>query len=214
MTRKTAFKILKKFKDSHAGFTLIELIIVMAIVMLLFGLSWAAFFGLRTTMLLNQSAENIKVNLEYAQRSAMLLTRESGEGWVYGIGVDLRSISENKGYTVFKWCAADTGFHNFPQTGRMDTESVDCSALTHAGIEPIVGKTSETIFNDVGLSFTGGHSNARFILFQSVTGLPYFLDRNGSFLPRSQDVILELNRSGRRAQIRVSSEGDIEILHP
>ncbi len=95
--------MLKKY--SYKAFTLIEMLIVMTIFMALFTITISAFSGLRTSILMNQTQETVKQNFRWAQRAAILLKRDPGENWLYGIGIDLSTIyQENGTYKIFKWC--------------------------------------------------------------------------------------------------------------
>lgn len=95
----------KKNSDLYKGFTLVEMLIVMAIFMVLFGMGIAAFSGLRNTVLVNENSQNLQQDIRWAQRAAILLKRESDEKWLYGVGIDLRNIAIDGNYTVFKWCS-------------------------------------------------------------------------------------------------------------
>lgn len=95
--------MLKKY--SYKAFTLIEMLIVMTIFIALFAITISAFSGLRTSILMNQTQETVKQNFRWAQRAAIMLKRDPGENWLYGIGIDLSTIyQENGTYRIFKWC--------------------------------------------------------------------------------------------------------------
>lgn len=98
----------------YRGFTLIEMLIVMAIFTAIFGISISAFSGLRTSIQMNQRVEDIKQNMRWVQRAAVLLKRDPGENWVYGIGVDFSNIYTTEEYQVFKWCANGEEFNETP----------------------------------------------------------------------------------------------------
>jgi len=94
-----------KLNNRYLAFTLIEMLIVMTIMMILTAMSIASFGGLRSSIILNEGSTNIQQILRDSQRSAMLLKRDIGERWIYGIGVDFSTIEEDGQYRVFKWCS-------------------------------------------------------------------------------------------------------------
>ncbi len=97
---------MKRKKAIYPAFTLIEMLVVLIIFTVLFGIGISAFSGLRTTILMNQTSENIKQNFRWTQRAAILLKRDPGDNWIYGIGIDLSQFYGDGGvYRVFKWCA-------------------------------------------------------------------------------------------------------------
>lgn len=115
----------------HQAFTLIEMLIVMTVFLILFGMTIAAFSGLRTSILMNQTTENIKQNFRWTQRAAILLKRAPNENWVYGVGIDLSEFYREGGeYKIFKWCSpfkdysqdplAQTQFPNYEENATLD----------------------------------------------------------------------------------------------
>ncbi len=112
---------MSRTKKKLLGFTLIEMLIVMTIFIILFGITISAFSGLRNTILMNETVESIKRNFRWTQRSALLLKRSEGEGWVYGIGIDLTEYyqatidaDQLRSYKIFKWCAPCTEYNGCP----------------------------------------------------------------------------------------------------
>lgn len=100
----------------YLGYTLAEVLVVLMIVIILGSLGAYSFGGLRDTVLVRQNIEEIKQDLQLAQQKSMLLERKQGEGWIYGIGIDFRDIS-NGTYKFFKWCSP------FPEYGNIRTRS-------------------------------------------------------------------------------------------
>jgi len=88
----------------YRGYTLVEVLVVLMIVIVLGGVGAYSFSGLRDSVLVRQSIEEIKQDLQLVQQKAMLLEKRNGEGWIYGIGIDFTEISEGK-YSFFKWCS-------------------------------------------------------------------------------------------------------------
>lgn len=84
--------------------------------MILLGISVASFFGLRSTIALNEGVLNMQQNFRYAQRSALLLKVDEDENWPYGIGIDMSTIREDNTYRVFKWCSSFLRYGDSPTT--------------------------------------------------------------------------------------------------
>ena len=101
--------MLKKI-SRYSGFTLIELLIVMSIIVLLSGLSFSTYQNFQSTIRLNEFINGFEQNIRKVQRDAMLLEKSSNEGWIYGLGIDLRNIEDTVNgtfgvYYPFKWCS-------------------------------------------------------------------------------------------------------------
>ena len=120
----------------YKGFTLIEMLIVMVIFIALLGLTISSFLGLRTTIQLNQSVQTMQQNFRYAQRSALLLKRDPGENWLYGIGIDLSDIQSERAYRLFKWCTPYRRYGAEATSSRFPAWIDDGSDFTTNGILP------------------------------------------------------------------------------
>ena len=106
-------------KKSYSAFTLVEMLVVMGILVILGALSFTTYQDMQGTIRLNEYTNTLEENIRRAQRDAMLLKRETGEGWIYGIGITfvpkgglaVLGDSDTGVYRVFKWCAnvADYG---------------------------------------------------------------------------------------------------------
>jgi type II secretory pathway pseudopilin PulG len=95
----------------YLGYTLAEVLVVLMVIIVLGTLGAYSFGGLRDTVLVRQNIEEIKQDIQLAQQKAMLLERKQGEGWIYGIGIDFRDIS-NGSYKFFKWCSPFSEYGN------------------------------------------------------------------------------------------------------
>lgn len=196
------------------GFTLIEMMIVMAIFMILFAIGLTSFAGMRDAIAVTENFNNFKQDVRWAQKSSVLLKREIGEWWPYGIGIDLQSTAEmrsqssNRTYKFFKWCSP---FSNFDPNGSvlLNSElpnynpSVALGALLNNvknGYMPTTmntgctqcgeGACSNTLVELKGRGITQFDSkvdvkfmsDARYILFESVTGRAFLYNANGELL--------------------------------
>lgn len=107
--------------SKYLGFTLIEMLIVMSIIGILMGMSFAAYQNLQTTIRLNEYTNNLEQSIRKVQRDAMLLEKEPLSKWIYGLGIDLTEIEkpETLGqYRAFKWCS------HFNDYGDVRTRSI------------------------------------------------------------------------------------------
>ncbi|MBN2100324.1 type II secretion system protein [Candidatus Dojkabacteria bacterium] len=226
LSKKT--KILGKNND---GYTLIELLVVMAIISALFLVSWAGFYGLNTTMRLRQASENMKSDIVYAQRAAMLLKRDVGENWVSGIGIDLRDMYNNDDdlrYTLFKWCSSSPNYvdfedniPNFPE----DYNTGSDACITGSNELVVLPNKKNILVSSSGMGFRKGRDGLSdstdrdadalaFIVFESVTGIPHFFDEGGGYISEPSDVEYELllNIRNRTNGVYVEKAGDVGLL--
>lgn len=99
---------------SYKGFTLVELLIVMAVIFILLAMAIYSFVGFRETVLLNEITNNIAQDVRTAQRAAMFLDKDEDERWLYGIGLDFRPLlargNNDARYRMFKWCSPFSDF--------------------------------------------------------------------------------------------------------
>jgi prepilin-type N-terminal cleavage/methylation domain-containing protein len=138
----------------YSAFTLVELLVVMTIMVILSAMSISSFGGLRSSVILNEGATNIQQVLRNSQRSAMLLKRDIGERWIYGIGVDFTTIEDDGKYRVFKWCSpfqiygSPSGFlPSFYATSKFPNYNPDELLSQQNGVLP-VAISSDVWFDD------------------------------------------------------------------
>jgi prepilin-type N-terminal cleavage/methylation domain-containing protein len=187
----TAFsKSSQSAKTYEKGFSLVEVLVVMTIVAVLFGLGWNAFYSLRRTMRLRQATENLKAELKYAQRSAMFIRRDSGERWINGVGIDFEGMKDTDAdltYTVFKWCSSSDNYVDFEdEVSNFPIEYGDCISGSNQALTPLQGKEDVYVSSEnlnFALGFKGSADlgeSLRFIVFEAVTGYPHFFDEDGN----------------------------------
>jgi len=90
---------------TYNGYTLLELLVVMAISMILIGMSFASFGGLQDTIKMNEYTLTLEQNITSVQRAAMLLEKKADENWLYGLGIDFSKTDSDGLYQTFKWCS-------------------------------------------------------------------------------------------------------------
>lgn len=97
---------MKSVSDKNiAAFTLVEMLVVMSILVILTGMAIPAFSGLRSSIILNETSKNMQQVFRNTQRAAMLLSKGKDERWIYGVGIDFTSTTEDGRYKMFKWCS-------------------------------------------------------------------------------------------------------------
>lgn len=93
-------------ENKYQAYTLLELLVVMGIIAILAGMSFASFGGLQNTVKMNEYSLTLEQDIRSVQRAAMLLQRDPNEKWLYGLGMDLTNMATTEGqYKVFKWCS-------------------------------------------------------------------------------------------------------------
>jgi hypothetical protein len=77
----------------------------MGLAIILTAITLSSFGSLENTVKMNEYMLTLEQNIQNVQRASMLVERNSGENWIYGIGIDFGHMSDNGSYTVFKWCS-------------------------------------------------------------------------------------------------------------
>lgn len=213
-----------------SGFSLVEILVVMAIAGVLFGLSWSAFYGMRTTMRLMQASENIKSDIVKAQRSAMFIKRDIGENWINGVGIDLGGLMDGDDeltYTIFKWCAGGTTYVDFddgpfPQVSffpiAVGNSYGGCQSPAPTEFVAMSG-CEDILVSSVGMDFKLGlngteKDNIQYIVFESVTGMPHFFGPTGDEVAVNNldSIQLVLGISERTNGVSLRRTGDIGLI--
>ena len=108
------------------GFTLMEMLIVLSIVITLSAVGISGFNSINETFTANENAELVKQDIESARLKAMNMGKENEETWVYGFGIDFRnadsSNGRNENYRMYKWCSP---VKNFGDTHILEGTSYD-----------------------------------------------------------------------------------------
>jgi prepilin-type N-terminal cleavage/methylation domain-containing protein len=210
--------VMSSQKGSQKGFSLVEILVVMIIIMVLFTLAWNSFYSLRRTMRLRQSAENVKSEIRYAQRSAMFIKRGIDDNWVNGIGIDLRGFKDGDSehtYSIFKWCSAEAYYTDFEDQKDFFKNAVDNGYGDCREQDPYLvvsgGKEDEYLTqSDVNVVIEPSDADVRFVLFEAVTGITHFYNADGEYVEADQ-VTIKFQQDGSSVGIGVSQEADIEL---
>lgn len=96
---------MNKKRNTIAGYTLLEMLLVMAIVVVLGAFGVGGFIGVRETMVAKENVEILQQDIRSARLNSMLLEKGSDENWLYGVGIDLESLNSDGEYVFFKWCS-------------------------------------------------------------------------------------------------------------
>lgn len=196
--------------QKYKGYTLLEMLVVMSILMIFMGMSFSAFGGLQNTIKMNEYTLTLEQNIVNIQRAAMLLERGTDENWIYGLGIDFSDIRTDGKYRAFKWCSP------FEDYGDISTKSYipgydpsyPVGATLSFGTNGYLPATSSSIYssslcNDVGESSLVGLSGyetsltppsgaitldtyngkeVQYVLFESVSGRTFFYDSDGKII--------------------------------
>lgn len=184
----------------YPAFTLIEMLVVLAILSVLGTVSVQSFSGLQSSVQLNEESLNLSQDIQNLQRSAMLLERDSDENWLYGIGIDFSQYSTTGKYKIFKWCSQYTGYGSAKTRGELpdfdssnpvginngflpvsdwrDTCSIEEESINSYLVQWDTGSTTLT---DLGLnpSIT---TSVRYVVFESVSGRTFFYNSSGELI--------------------------------
>lgn len=180
--------------SKYSGYTLMEILIVMSILVILGGLGFAAFGGLRDTVLVDQSLTDIKQDIQDVQRASMLLQKGPNEGWVYGIGIDFSKITDNGKYSFFKWCAPFESFgdektrsdlldYDYSQgpvgsgNGYLPVGNIGLSSCdgTQSGLSPLPGYEIKSVTAGFDMRITP----VQYIVFEAITGRAFLYYSDG-----------------------------------
>lgn len=174
-------------------------------------MSFSAFGNLQNTVKMNEYALTLEQDVRSVQRAAMLLQRDSGEKWLYGLGIDFGSMGDSGEYTVFKWCSPFSdygdvltksslpaynpsallslgsplsGFSNELNGYLRVTEigsSCGSDASSSLSILPGYDKSTKTPKSTINIALVDGRT-PRFVVFESVSGRAFFYDTQGVLL--------------------------------
>lgn len=196
--------------ERYRGFTLVEMLLVMAIFIIVMAIGISSFSGVRDSSLTNELTLTIAQDIRDVQRSAMLLDRDRNERWLYGIGIDLSQIGTTGTYSTFKWCSRDDNYGDSLETkgevpnynpsyllnngtnGKLLTGSGDnldsCPKGTNVqGLLSLGKKVQSQNYDSTYLCFP--EPQVRYIVFEAVSGRAFFYDVNGFLLNYVRDNV-------------------------
>lgn len=193
----------RKSSVVYKAFTLIEMLIVLLIVVILFAAGVLSVSDFQSSINLTNTMSFLEQDIRYAQRSALFLSREIDEGWIYGIGVDFSQVDNTGEYQLFKWCAPYESFD--PENEIMTSalpgfdpeynlnvplDGVQNGGLPASGVQD--GKCDGTISRLVKIGeyntfkiptnsivlerYQNGSASPSYVLFESMTGRAFIYD--------------------------------------
>jgi len=137
------------------GFTLMEMLIVLSIVIILSAVGISGFNSINETFTANENAELVKQDIESARLKAMNMGKDNEQTWVYGFGIDFREADSTNGkngnYKMYKWCSP---VENFGDTLNLEGVSYDLTRAKLPNLYSGVG-VGENVAN-VNLCGTSG----------------------------------------------------------
>ncbi len=102
---------------SYNAYTLIEMLIVLAIFVIIASIGFSSFYGMKDAITMNEKVLSISQEFRDTQRAALFLERNQGDKWIYGVGIDFSSTKTDGKFRLFKWCS------QFPEYGNARTRS-------------------------------------------------------------------------------------------
>jgi hypothetical protein len=181
---------------------------------ILMGLAFGSYASFTETTKFNQDVANLQNDILILQRSSMLLERDPGEYWIYGLGIDFTGIKSGTGeYTFFKWCSAYPEFGNpetrgeYPYYIEGDPDA-DGSLPTIGGV--LSNDTCEDITSDRLVTLSGtvrgtlnlkdrvdiADSDPSYLLFESVTGRAFLYDNDGWLIQNhTEDLDIQFTKT-------------------
>ena len=213
------------YHKSYMAYTLIELMLVMAISIILFSLVTASYRGSQSTMLRNEAELTLVQDIHSVQRMSLLLSRPSDEKWPYGIGLDISNIPEsghinNVEYYMFRWCSPlvdpDSplvqgkypNYHPNPINSKLPPGLYSQNACKRdsscngdsCALEKILGVDNVIRVFKKGVQVN--RNKVAYILFESITGRVFFYDSYGNLLNYNSSGDFENNTN---AEIWITS---------
>ena len=96
------------------GFTLMEMLIVLSIIIILLAVGISGFNSINETFTANENAELIIQDIESTKLRAMNMSKGNENTWIYGFGIDFRNVDSSNGrngdYSMYKWCSPVKNF--------------------------------------------------------------------------------------------------------
>ncbi len=108
---------MRKNNKKYLGFTLVEMLIVMAIVIILGAFGTGGFIGFRETMTARENVQTIMQDIQRARNMAMNVEKEKDDPWLYGIVMNFDDIRNGRYYT-YKWESEFSTYGNLITTSK------------------------------------------------------------------------------------------------
>lgn len=208
-----------EIKTKENAFTLIELLIVMAVFAMLISLGLSGFSSLKKVQQLEQAGQNMYAVLRDQQRQAMLFERQLDENWIWGTVVSFEELrTGGSKILLYKYCAPSSTveFNSYPkESDNLPTSAKDSNRKCTRTTAGLTRMSSQDLFIDLP-EFTAklvGGSDVTYIVFETVSGKIHYYSSNGSALSLTSDVevLLGANLPAKRLITFKSSTGRIEL---
>jgi type II secretory pathway pseudopilin PulG len=189
----------------YKGYSLMEMLVVMSIIIIIMGIGFGTFAGLHSSISLSEDIATLIQDVKNAQRSAMFIERRSTERWLYGIGLDFSRLESDGYYRMFKWCSPfdeygdiltqssfpnyDPGFSvsltngtlrttNAYTTSSCPTGSPESRIISFEGYTRNISNNLYTFNRSTNPSQDVGGTPV-YLLFESVSGKAFMYDSDG-----------------------------------
>lgn len=183
---------------SVKGFTLIEILIVIAIISVLLGLSVSGANSLRENQYITAEAQNVLSSVQNARSySINAQVLNASDPWIYGYVYVFYTQGNDHGYCIDKWYDTSSGDPTstsfvFPGTLSQrvaatpsitfNSANIQCIGFTGDGKEGFLTVETKVYDNRADFSFVFSPVNVKYVAFENITGNAYFFDSNGAYI--------------------------------
>lgn len=219
-----------------------EMLVVMSVMIIIGGIGIYAITGLRDAVVVGQDVANLKLDVQRAQHASMLLQKQPGDNWVYGIGIDFSTLPEDGTYKFVKWISGSTEFNSSTMSSELlafddsnDSYRID-NPPTNA-ILPVQSLSNLEGFENVSLkagynvtlkeSTMDEPMEISYVIFEAVTGRAFLYDTLGNPVNYSHNLtsgeleysnedklVIEISRNqGSKTDVISISPGSGNINH-
>lgn len=198
------------------AFTLVEMLIVITIAGLLFVFSFIMGGRSRETFVASQQTREILQEVRSSRRRSMLVTKETTEAWVHGVGIEFAPLgqSEKWQYKYVKLQHRD-GINSaevvnyylpYPTEQRIANGRYIFNQMTPA--KEIANDGKITFYKNDGTTVVNTCSNKPVrIMFESINGAPHVYCGTAEW---EKNLVIGL--TGTNVKIKVSTNGDISPM--
>lgn len=206
------------------AFTIVELLLAITIIGLLFGGGLGGYLGLQKRTAIDQSAMNLKKDIEYIKHSALLNRKDSFDAkWISGFAIKIYKNNNNElVYRKYKFCSGSSSFESFSKAGSITTNSFidNLTICGEAESKKFVSfENNKEIFLDKRVGIMNSkilNSNIQLIVFETITGnVRFYKLSGGGYSEVKGDLVIRLCSSDNKAArgIKLSSDSRIQFLY-
>jgi prepilin-type N-terminal cleavage/methylation domain-containing protein len=203
-------------KSTAPAFTLIEMLIVIAIAGVLFVISFVLGGRSRETFVASQQTREVLQEIRSSRRRSMLVTKETTEAWVHGVGIEFSQIAQT-GKWQYKYVKLQhrDGINSsevvnyylpYPPEQRITNGRYVFNEITPA--KEVANDGKVTFYKNDGTTVVTSCSNKPVrIMFESINGGPHVYCGATEW---EKNLVIGL--TGTNIKIKISTNGDISPM--